>query len=61
MSRPKEITETVEIITPVRITYLAPEGRAAAIAWACRDLHLDGYSTQAGGISVKSLKKGRPA
>lgn len=60
MTRPTETTETVEIITPVRITYRTPEGRAAAIHQATR-LHLDWSSYGAEYVAAKTCGEGREA
>ena len=52
----KETTEVVEVTVPVSISYSTPEGREKAIEWAQRELHLDGWSSEGGGISAKRVR-----
>lgn len=56
MTARKEKSEVVEVAVKVRITYSSPEAREVAIREAQRELHMDMWSSQAGGISCKRVR-----
>ena len=55
----KEITETMYITVPVKLkSNGTKEARKAAVAFLRRLIHIEGWTSECGGITVKGIKGG---